>query len=293
MEKIRTLLVKITDPDSGLVEQHEAYGEIVRLFQDMAYACAYSILGDFRLAEDAAQEAFFTAWKKINQLREPEAFPGWFKRIVLTECNRLTRGKKLSLTSLENAESYLATTDDLQDEIEKREVKKAIFTAIMELPENERLVIALFYLREYSQNEISRFLEVPTTTVAKRLYTARNRLRDKLPKEFGEDFMAHKPSRNRSFAEKVRAGIFDEYVGEYRFETRPELSVTIKREGNQLLGEANGQRNVLFAENNSANELLTKEFDGRGKFIRNRKGRVTHCVYYENGQKLGKAKKIK
>ena len=36
----------------------DAYGCIVRRFQDMAYGYAYSVLGDFHLAEDAAQDAF-------------------------------------------------------------------------------------------------------------------------------------------------------------------------------------------------------------------------------------------
>ena len=51
----------------------------------MAFACAYAAPCDFHLAEDAAQGAFVTAWRKLTQLREPEAFPGWLRRIVLTE----------------------------------------------------------------------------------------------------------------------------------------------------------------------------------------------------------------
>jgi DNA-directed RNA polymerase specialized sigma24 family protein len=42
----------------------------------MAYAYAYSILGDFPLAEDATQEAFLEAYRKLPDLRTPEAFPG-------------------------------------------------------------------------------------------------------------------------------------------------------------------------------------------------------------------------
>jgi len=62
----------------------------------MAFACAYALVGDAYLAEDIAQEAFITAWQKLSQLREIEAFPGWFKRIVLTHCNRLLRGKRVT-----------------------------------------------------------------------------------------------------------------------------------------------------------------------------------------------------
>src|SRR3712207_8340885 len=52
----------------------------------------------------------------------------------------------------------------------------AVSAAIKKLPEKERMVVALFYIKEISQSDISAFLEVPTTTVAKRLYSARIRL---------------------------------------------------------------------------------------------------------------------
>ena len=291
MNKIKVLVTKALDSDVTLAEKHEAFGEIVRAFQDMAYACAYAVLGDFHLAEDAAQEAFVSAWQKLSQLRHPEAFPGWFRRIVLTECNRLTRGKRLRTVSLDEVD-LPPPLNKLQATIERDELKKAAFAAIEELPDHERVIIALFYLKEHSQNDISQFLEIPMTTVAKRLYSARVRLRGKLTKDFKEDFMAHRPSRSRTFAEKVAAGIFDEYVGEYRFESRPEIPVLIKREGNKLISEAAGQRNQLFARNNSERELVAKEFDGRGEFVRDDNGRVTHFIYYEFGQEMGLAIRI-
>src|SRR5688572_11395847 len=67
----------------------------------MAFACAYAVLGDAYLAEDVAQDAFVVAWQKLDQLREANAFPGWFKRIVLNQCNRLTRGSRLQIVPLD------------------------------------------------------------------------------------------------------------------------------------------------------------------------------------------------
>ena len=64
----------------------DAYGELVRRFQDMAYGYAYAIVGDLELAEDAAQEAFIEAYRCLPSLREPFAFPGWLKRIVFKHC---------------------------------------------------------------------------------------------------------------------------------------------------------------------------------------------------------------
>lgn len=292
MNEARELVLKAKDSDATLAEKHEAFGGLVRSFQDMAYACAYAVLGDFQLAEDAAQEAFISAWQKLSQLRQPEAFPGWFRRIVLTECNRLTRGKRLPITTLDDNANVPSIIDDPQTAIEKDELKMAVCAAIEKLPENERMVVTLFYLNEHSQSDISAFLEAPMTTVAKRLYSARVRLRDKIMDGFKKDLAAHRPSRSESFAEKVKAGIYDDYIGQYRFELRPELVVTIKREGDKLISEAAEQRNELFAKGDSEDELSAKEFDGKGEFVRNEQGQVTHLVYYEFGCEMGLAKKI-
>lgn len=292
MNEAHAFVIKATDFNATLAEKHEAFGGLVCSFQDMAYACAYAVLGDFHLAEDAAQEAFITAWQKLYQLRQPEAFPGWFRRIVLTECNRLRRGKRMRVSSLDDGARVPSIFDNPQTTIERNEQKKAVFAAIEKLPENERIIVALFYLKEHSQSDISRFLEIPLTTVAKRLYSARVRLRGKMMDKFKDDFTARRLSRNESFAEKVKAGIYDEYIGQYKFELRPELVITVTREGDKLMSEATGQRNQLFAKDESGSELCAKEFDGKGEFLRDERGQVTHLVYYEFGCEMGLAKKV-
>ena len=293
MNKACALVLRARDSNATLAEKHQAFCELVRLFQDMAYACAFAVLGDFCLAEDAAQEAFVSAWQKISQLNQPEAFPGWFRRVVLTECNRLTRGRRPGIISIDEGVNLQAPHTDPQTLIEKDELTTAVFKAIKTLSLNERMVVILFYVKEHSQSDISAFLEVPLTTVAKRLYSARIRLRGMLMDRFKSDLAAHCPSRNETFAEKVKAGMYDDYIGQYRFELRPELVVTIMREGGRLMSEAAGQINQLFANGASESELLTKEFDGRGDFVRNAQGRVSHLIYYEFGRKMGLAKKIR
>jgi RNA polymerase sigma factor (sigma-70 family) len=292
MNTVKNLVLAATDSEASLAQQHEAYSRLVASFQDMVFGCAYAVLGDFQLAEDIAQEAFITAWQKLHQLRQPEAFPGWLRRIVLTECNRFTRRKRLRITTLDDVANSPSLLESPQKLVEKNEFRSAMHATIKRLPENDRIVIALFYLKEHSQHEVSAFLEVPLTTVAKRLYSARARLSILMKEEFKQDVLAHRPSRDRSFAERVAAGIFDEYVGVYRYEQRPEITVEIKREGNRLIAESAGQINELYAQNDSDNELSTKEFDGRGQIVRDGEGRVTHYVYFEFGQEMGIARKI-
>ena len=91
MKDVDKIVLRAADPNSPSAARREAFGELVIRFQDMAFGCAFAVLGDAYLAQDTAQEAFVVAWQKLAQLREPAAFPGWFKRIVLTQCNRLLR----------------------------------------------------------------------------------------------------------------------------------------------------------------------------------------------------------
>ena len=292
VDEFHDLVVKAIDPGATLAERHRAFERLVLRFQDMAFAYAYSILGDFQLAEDAAQEAFISAWRNLHQLRKAEAFPGWFKQILHNSCCHLRRGKGPQTTWLDPEITVPSDKDGPQARLERRELKTAVFSAIERLPKNERMVIALFYLNEKSQRDISSFLEVPMTTVAKRLYSARTRLRGKMMDRFENDLASNRPSRDKTFAEKVRAGIYDEYVGQYQFELRPELVVSIKRERDKLICEGGGQTNLLFANDGTGDELLAKEFDGKGRFVRDGRGQITHLIYYEFGAEKGIAKKI-
>jgi RNA polymerase sigma factor (sigma-70 family) len=207
LKDIRRLIANATAANAALAERHAAFGELVLRFQDMAFACAYAVLSDAFLAEDVAQESFVTAWQKLTQLREPEAFPGWFKRIVLTQCNRLTRGKRLQLLPLEHCANK--ATADLGPEVaaEEHELVNKVMTAIKALPDNERLVTTLFYIDGYTQVDIGEFLELPVTTVNKRLYVARQKLRKSVVEieVFRENLKRSRPSRDRSFSDRVSA----------------------------------------------------------------------------------------
>src|SRR5947209_7871682 len=78
-----------------------AFSLIVERYQDAAYGYALATLGDPHLAWDAAQEAFLTAYCSLAQLRSPEAFPGWLRRIVRTRCRHLRREHHPATASLD------------------------------------------------------------------------------------------------------------------------------------------------------------------------------------------------
>ncbi len=206
MSTLDSIITRASDTAGPVPARHEAFAELVNRFQDMAFACAYAVLGDAYLAEDVAQEAFVSAWQNLHQLREPSAFPGWFKRIVLNQCNRLTRGNRLQFVPLEMGATRPANDPSPQAVAEKQQLLDRVLGAIRALPDNERLVTTLFYVNGYTQADIGDFLEVPLSTVNKRLYTARQQLKESV-QVFKENLQNQRPSRNHEFVERVAASI--------------------------------------------------------------------------------------
>src|SRR5687767_4831074 len=207
VKQLDDAISKATDQNADPAERHEAFGALVVRFQDMAFGCAYAVLGDSFLAEDVAQEAFVLAWQKLDQLRDPNAFAGWLKRIVLSQCNRLTRRKRLQFVPLELAENSPTSDPGPHVVAEEQELLTKVLTAIKSLPENERLATTLFYVNGYTQMDIGDFLEVPVSTVNKRLYTARQRLKLSMVDVFKDSLKRRRPSRDRSFSDRVNANL--------------------------------------------------------------------------------------
>lgn len=159
--------------------REEAFEALIAQFQPRAEAWATHALGDAHAAQDAVQEAFLTAYQKINDLRDPAAFPGWLKRIVLTQVHRETRRYAPALLPLED--EMAQHHDDPADYAEARERETQVGDAVRALPEHERVVTELFYITGYSQQEIAERLALPLTTVKKRLQYAREHLRETMP----------------------------------------------------------------------------------------------------------------
>lgn len=179
----------------------EAYEPIVQAFQDMAVGFAFAGLGDWHLAEDAAQEAFVAAYCELPALRDPAAFPGWFRRILSKHIDRLRRVRP-HFASLDHVSQLVGVDQDPLHIVVNEELRDSVLAAIHALPVPQREVVMLFYIRAYSQKEIAAFLGIPTSTVKMRLFHARRQLRSRLD-ELEEALQPHRPSRDHTFVEKT------------------------------------------------------------------------------------------
>jgi len=167
------------EPLAALVERcrrrdEDAMAELVSRFRSWALDLANALLDDAFLAEDAVQEAFTTALLRLNDLRDPLAFPGWLRQIVRRQANHLLRKRREvpldDVTGLQQGGSAAS-------EPERNDLREYVREVIRGLPPVIRDTTELFYLEERSCPEIAAMLNVPQGTVKRRLHDARQRLR--------------------------------------------------------------------------------------------------------------------
>jgi RNA polymerase sigma factor (sigma-70 family) len=155
----------------------EAFAEVTRRFQHMAFGYAVALLRDLQQAEDVVQEAFVAAWFGLRTLADPAAFPGWLRGIVRHQAYRVLRQRPQAPLPLEAAYGVPANGSTPDRRAEEREQVAAVLGAIAGLPSPLREVVTLFYVHDCTQQDIATFLSLPVTTVNNRLHAARQQLK--------------------------------------------------------------------------------------------------------------------
>ena len=197
-----------------------AFDALVQQFRDMAVAYAYSILGDFQLAEDAAQEAFVRAYQDLETLQAPRAFPSWLRKIVFKYCDRITRKKQVKTLPIETVTEHPDSRETPPEALKNHETHDTVLQNVKGLPENERTVTTLFYMNGYSMSEVGEFLEVPISTVKSRLHSARKKLRERMVPMVKETLQHHAPGKK--FNQRVREILLQVPVVSFELHRLPE-----------------------------------------------------------------------
>jgi len=141
------------------------------------YFCkkAFFIVKDADEAKDVAQDSWRTIIDKLETINDPYSFSGWAMRIVHTKSIDVLRNQQKNLRGKSAIKFNLVEEDEPYNE--KTALKKKLYSAILELPTNQRQVIKLFYIEELSLNEISKLLNTKAGTVKSRLFHAREKLK--------------------------------------------------------------------------------------------------------------------
>jgi RNA polymerase sigma-70 factor, ECF subfamily len=154
----------------------QALAELFRLTWPSAYRAAYLIVHDHSAAEDIAQEALVAAVRNLDRFDRRRPLRPWVHRIVVNRAIDWTRVRKLR-----------AEVADSEDRAGAEETQRAwsdpVLSALASLAPDQRAVIVLRHLLEYTPGEIASMLDLPRGTVNSRL----RRGLDVLKTELGKD----------------------------------------------------------------------------------------------------------
>jgi RNA polymerase sigma-70 factor (ECF subfamily) len=200
MQTEPTLSPERRDPDLDRIEafrrgEATAFDDLVRRHEARVLRLCTRVLGDSDAALDAAQETFVKAWRALSKFHGDARFLTWLTRIAINQCrNDLRRRKTVKHTqplSIDAVSSGSGSDETVRDDLAAsgpdpfevargREVAAALRTALTELDDEAREVIALRDAEDLSYEEIAEILDVPVGTVRSRLHRARMQLHDVL-----------------------------------------------------------------------------------------------------------------
>jgi RNA polymerase sigma factor (sigma-70 family) len=171
--------------DAALVHAAQAgdtagLGTLLERHRSRLHAIAVSILGHGPQAEDAVQDTFLIALRRIGELRDPAAARAWLAAILVNVCRgQLRRPEGRTATALGASEP--PGPDTAQDAIESSALRDWVGTALERLSEPLRLAVLLRYFTGASSYEaIAEICGVPVGTVRSRLSAAKRKLADEL-----------------------------------------------------------------------------------------------------------------
>ncbi len=137
-----------------------------------AHRAAYLVVHDSALAEDIAQESFLAAVRNLDRFDRRRPFGPWLHRIVVNRAIDAARARGLRRETELGDEDVVTTTPSGPD--------RTVLAALAGLPPDQRAVVVLRYVLEYTPGEIARLLEIPRGTVNSRLRRGLDGMRHQL-----------------------------------------------------------------------------------------------------------------
>jgi len=164
----------------------ESFNSLVLAYQNLIYNVALRILGERFAADDATQETFILAFRKLSAFRGG-SFRSWLLRIVTNVCyDELRHRKRYPTSSLELQDDtgeqieslkWMVDPGELPEErLERVDLARTIQACIDELPLEFRLVVILVDIQGLDYAETAEILSLPLGTVKSRLARARAKL---------------------------------------------------------------------------------------------------------------------
>jgi len=157
----------------------QAFSYLVEKYQKLVYTLALKLLKKPEDAEELAQDTFIKAFQKLDTYEGKSKFSTWLYSITYNACISELRKRRIEFKSLDDR---LITDQDEQKmndyyrETKKEDQEKYLTLALEKLPEDDQVLVTLYYYENQSMDEISTITGLSVSNVKIKIHRARKRM---------------------------------------------------------------------------------------------------------------------
>ncbi|RCK79666.1 MAG: RNA polymerase sigma factor SigW [Candidatus Ozemobacter sibiricus] len=162
----------------------DAFAEIIRRYQGKIFSMALFYTRSVAAAEDVVQEIFLATYQSLGRYDPTRSFTNWILQIATHHCCKAVRRPAGARRAPEEA---IHPFVDPEETLLARERQDMVISALKSLPDDQKLVIWLFYFFDRSYAQIAEILDIPLHLVKIRLFRGKKALGDILRRQAGPD----------------------------------------------------------------------------------------------------------
>jgi RNA polymerase sigma-70 factor, ECF subfamily len=167
-------VAEVKTPASSPISER-TFADLLTPLIEPGFRLALAMLHDAQAAEDAVQEASFTAWRKLGRIRDPNRLRPWLLGVVANKC-RNARRKKWSVDVNLGLSEELSVSSGEERTLRGTDLRKAV----ARLGHDDRLVVVLYFYLDMPLEDIATVAGSSVGAARARLYRAIGKLRPDL-----------------------------------------------------------------------------------------------------------------
>lgn len=156
-----------------------AFSTLVERYQNMVYSLALKLLKKPEDAEEMAQDTFVKAYQKLNTYEGKSKFSTWLYSITYNACISELRKRRIEFKSLDDRQISDQDEQKMHDyyrETKKEDQEKYLNLALSKLPEDDQVLVTLYYYESQSMDEISVITGLTVSNIKVKIHRARKRM---------------------------------------------------------------------------------------------------------------------
>lgn len=167
-----------------------AFSVLIERYQDMVYSLALKLLKNTEDAEEMAQDTFIKAFQKLDMYEGKSKFSTWLYSITYNACISELRKRRIQFSSLE--EQRFSDQDEMRihsyfSENKKEDQEKYLNLALSKLPEDDQVLVTLYYYENQSMDDISVITGLTVSNIKVKIHRARKKMYELLHEMLKEE----------------------------------------------------------------------------------------------------------